>query len=128
MGVDWAQGVHSEPHILEYLEAVNSQRPENQRLQMTSFYTEREPCGPILGTDCSSFLQSHLPSDVPIHYGTAFRKGQVENEAELRAAGQGAGVNSYKNDAVSAQGMDSQDYVNKLHDIWLELGVGGHLS
>lgn len=123
-----AEGVHSEPHILEYVEAINAQRPEEQRLQMISFYTEREPCGPAMGTDCSSFLQTHLPTDVPINYGTAFRRGQVENEQELRAAGQGAEVNSFKDDAVSAQGMDSQAYVDRLHDIWLELGMGGHLS
>ncbi|GHK06002.1 hypothetical protein SY2F82_77990 [Streptomyces sp. Y2F8-2] len=128
MGRDWAEGVHSEPHILDYVNAINTQRAEDQRIQLVSFYTEREPCGPALGTDCSSFLGKHLPKDVKIYYGTPFRRGQIENEAELRAEGHGAEVNEMKDAAVAAQGEQSQAYVDKLHDIWTDLAYGGHLS
>ncbi|MFF3908437.1 toxin glutamine deamidase domain-containing protein [Streptomyces sp. NPDC001848] len=128
MGRDWAEGVHSEPHILDYVDAVNAQREEGRKIQLVSFYTEREPCGPALGTDCSSFLGEHLPKEVKVYYGTPFRRGQIENEAELRAEGHGAEVNEMKDAAVAAQGDESQAYVDKLRGIWTDLAHGGHLS
>ncbi|UNO41906.1 hypothetical protein [Streptomyces sp. MST-110588] len=116
MGIEWASGVHSEPHVMDYVNAINEQRVKDGKapLKTKSLYTEREPCGPASGNDCSSYLAKTLDKKVPIFYGTGFRRGRVENEAELRAEGLGDQIRQAKDDAREAFTAEGEAYVDRL--------------
>lgn len=129
-GTEWRTGVHSEPHVLDYLNEVNKRRVADGEppLQAQSLYTEREPCGPASGNDCSSYLGSQLPKDVPVYYGTGFRRGRVEDEDAMRADGRRDEVKQIKDDAREAFTAEGEAYVNRLKTLWLGLAGKGMLS
>ncbi|UZJ31302.1 nucleic acid/nucleotide deaminase domain-containing protein [Streptomyces endophytica] len=130
MGTEWSAGVHSEPHVLDYLNEVNRQREADGKppLQPQGLYTEREPCGPASGNNCSAYLGHNLPKDVPIYYGTGFRRGRVEDEAEMRAEGRQDEIRQIKDDARVAFTAEGEAYVNRLKGLWLGFAGKGLLS
>ncbi|MEV6207715.1 toxin glutamine deamidase domain-containing protein [Kitasatospora sp. NPDC051914] len=69
--------LHSETHLGGWMDRLNASRPEGQKYEVLSLYTEREPCGRGQGhADCSGYLADDH-AGVPIHYATGYRKGDV---------------------------------------------------
>lgn len=105
---------HSEPHLGEWMRAVEEKHPG--RFKAVSLFTEFEPCGNRTGTggaNCSDYLSHDMErdsddprartkkarenrpeeqqknprkSDLRISYGIGYRKGDMGNEAAAREA------------------------------------------
>ncbi|MFI8233115.1 toxin glutamine deamidase domain-containing protein [Streptomyces sp. NPDC085900] len=108
---------HSEPHIGGWIERLNEDRAANGQapLTMVHMYTEREPCGHPSDSpghaDCSGYILKYMPEDMPISYGTGYRKGeQVVPFSDPKGR---EGV------STSRQAMDSdfQHHLNRVADV-----------
>ncbi|MER6842685.1 toxin glutamine deamidase domain-containing protein [Streptomyces platensis] len=102
--VDGAGPLHSESHILNWIDQLNENREARQqtKVKVKGLYTEREPCGlpttpsghPTGHANCSKAINdSQAMNGVPVHYSTTYRadtdlKALKAAEAErLRAEG-----------------------------------------
>ncbi|MEU4655666.1 toxin glutamine deamidase domain-containing protein [Streptomyces sp. NPDC023723] len=133
MSSAWGAGVHSEPHAMEWIEAVNAKREAagERPYEPVSLYTEREPCGHASGNDCSGYLAHEVEEPTPddsntgkknklrIHYGVGFRRGQIDPEADLtRDDGTTATPEEAKEEARKRFTGDFNNYVNHLKSVW----------
>lgn len=140
MSSAWGGGVHSEPHAMEWIKSVN-QRREDQGLQPyepISLYTEREPCGPASGNDCSDYLgdrvegggdessESGQRNKLRIHYGVGFRRGQMDPDVEWTDDKGDALTEAEAKKYVAKQfSNDFVRYVNHLKSTWRSNATGG---
>ncbi|MET7478718.1 toxin glutamine deamidase domain-containing protein [Streptomyces sp. NPDC005648] len=81
-------GKHSEKNILDYLRQLNDNRPDGNKYEPLSMYSDREPCGHGQGyANCARLLSEEVPG-VDIHYGTGYRKNaEIADPAESPAGG-----------------------------------------
>jgi len=145
MSAPWGAGVHSEPHAMEWIKAVNARREAagEAPFEPVSLYTEREPCGHASGNDCSGYLSEEVEepksesdlgdgekkNSLRIHYGVGFRRGQIDPNADLsRDDGTVASPEEAKEEARKKFTGDFNNYVNRLKGIWEGNAKDGHIS
>ncbi|QEV67322.1 hypothetical protein CP983_11975 [Streptomyces chartreusis] len=135
MSQPWGSGVHSEPHAMDWINSVNEGREAagQQPFEPISLYTEREPCGHASGNDCSDYLANEVEDGKPddelsegekknklrIHYGVGFRRGAIDENADLT---QDDGTTMTPAEAKDAARVkfkaDFNNYVNRVKGIW----------
>ncbi|MEU2791080.1 toxin glutamine deamidase domain-containing protein [Streptomyces sp. NPDC007100] len=82
--VDGADPMHSESHILNWIDQLNENREARKqaKVEVKGLYTEREPCGlpktksghPTGHANCSKAINDSQAMDgVPVHYSTTYR-------------------------------------------------------
>ncbi|MGV9642236.1 toxin glutamine deamidase domain-containing protein [Streptomyces sp. NPDC003514] len=135
MSQPWGAGVHSEPHAMDWIQSVNERREAagQQPFEPISLYTEREPCGHASGNDCSDYLANDVGDGIPdeqlgegekknklrIHYGVGFRRGAIDENADLtREDGTTMTQAEAKDEARAKFKADFNSYVNRLKGIW----------
>ncbi|WP_185124215.1 toxin glutamine deamidase domain-containing protein [Streptomyces sp. TLI_185] len=145
MSSAWGGGVHSEPHAMEWIKAVNAKREAagEAPFEPVSLYTEREPCGHASGNDCSGYISDEIeePKDedqlqegekknsLRIHYGVGFRRGQIDPDADLsNDDGTTATPEEAKEEARKKFTGDFNNYVNRLKGIWEGNAKAGSMS
>ncbi|MFJ4716053.1 toxin glutamine deamidase domain-containing protein [Streptomyces sp. NPDC088785] len=107
---------HSEPHLGNYLDLVNSHRQANGMppIEARNLYTEREPCGDKSGlpkADCSKYIHgAKVFEGVPVGYATGFRKGALED-----------GATAKKSQIQRSFSRDFQENLNRKVELWMEL-------
>jgi hypothetical protein len=142
MSQPWGSGVHSEPHAMDWIQSVNERRETAGRrpFEPVSLYTEREPCGHASGNDCSDYLAKEVEVGLPddelgegekknklrIHYGVGFRRGAIDDDADLiRDDGTTMTPAEAKDEARAMFKADFNTYVNRLKGMWESNATSG---
>jgi hypothetical protein len=135
MSQPWGAGVHSEPHAMDWIQSVNERREAagQQPFEPISLYTEREPCGHVSGNDCSDYLANKVEDGHPddelgesekknrlrIHYGVGFRRGAIDENADLTQDDLTTMTPAEAKDEARVKfKADFNNYVNRLKGVW----------
>jgi hypothetical protein len=104
-----------------------------QPFEPISLHTEREPCGHASGNDCSDYLANGVEDGHPddelgegekknklrIHYGVGFRRGAIDEDADLtRDGGTTMTPAEAKDEARVKFKAGFNNYVNRLKGVW----------
>ncbi|MFI2240958.1 toxin glutamine deamidase domain-containing protein [Streptomyces chrestomyceticus] len=137
--VDGADPMHSESHILNWIDQLNENREARAqtKVEVKGLYTEREPCGlpntasghPTGHANCSRTINDSRAMDgVPVYYSTTYRadpglKGLKAAERDrLRAEGKTesqirTALSKYRTPSQQAQDREIQQHLKFVNDL-----------
>ncbi|WP_169795214.1 toxin glutamine deamidase domain-containing protein [Streptomyces chattanoogensis] len=137
--VDGADPMHSESHILDWIDQLNENREARgqAKVEVKGLYTEREPCGlpntksghPTGHANCSKTINDSTAMDgVPVYYSTTYRadpdlkKLKAAERDRLRAEGRPesqirTALGKYRTPSQQIQDAEIRQHLNFVNEL-----------